>query len=391
MAHLDQKTMMILILFTLLSTTTAARRVWITTTNQHTRLRFCTRVDENIWQNRVDLRSFLETKLQRRQRLQFGCGKIMTIVRSSTSDENTTNDVFVKITWRPTQCVTATIPPVTRTITISANRSRGGDTTLRNDSKERIDLALVEGETKSRRKTWRRRRRGKEAREKSDMRRFVSMMEVEHQLANLENELVEQASQTKNARSLPLPLPLPPTDVRKWFATHFFAGFVTMAAATTVVCWLVAYRADVLCAEREEDDENGQREKAKRQSSGKKRRTHVVSEDGKTTKRRKRRGKNDKKDHYAYHDMYVHQKERTEKNRFKGELTTQQRMLLTAHNHRIERSVECLQELLAEAGEWGTSLNSHGQLLITCRGQILSLERTMEMASYTQDSEEEDQ
>ena len=217
------------------------------------------------------------------------------------------------------------------------------------------------------------------------------MMEVEHQLANLENELVEQASQTKNARSLPLPLPLPPTDVRKWFATHFFAGFVTMAAATTVVCWLVAYRADVLCAEREEDDENGQREKAKRQSSGKKRRTHVVSEDGKTTKRRKRRGKNDKKDHYAYHDMYVYQKERTEKNRFKGELTTQQRMLLTAHNHRIERSVECLQELLAEAGEWGTSLNSHGQLLITCRGQILSLERTMEMASYTQDSEEEDQ
>ena len=367
---------MIRILFTLLSTATAARRVWITTTNQQTRSRFCTRVDENIWQNRVELRSFLETKLQRRQRLQFGCGKIMTIVRSTTSDKNT-NDVFVRITWRPTQCVTATIPPVTRTITISANRSRGGDTTLRNDSKERIDLALVEGETTSMRKTWRRRRGGKEAREKSDMRRFVSMMEVERQLANLENELVDPASQTTNARSLPLPLPLPlpPTDVRKWFATHFFAGFVTMAAGTTVVCWLVAYRADVLCAEREDDDESGQREEAKRQSSGKKRRTNVVSEDGKTTKRRKRRGKNDKNHH--------HQKERTEKNRFKGELT--------AHNHRIERSVECLQELLAEAGEWGTSLNSHGQLLITCRGQILSLERTMEMASYTQDSEEEEE
>jgi hypothetical protein len=227
------------------------------------------------------------------------------------------------------------------------------------------------------------------------------MEEVEHQLTNLEYELVDQAAENTDVRRS---LPPPSTDLLTWLATHFFAGFVTMAAASSLVFWMVAYRADLLCAEREEDDERSRRD-------AKRRGTKVASDDGgggtssmmagehnsttttttTTTTRRRKRGKNEKKKERERTERNRHKEDATERRtgslRVKGESTT--RTLL--HNHRIERCVECLQELLAEAGEWGTTVNSHGQLLITCRGQILSMERTLEMASYTQDSEEDNE
>ena len=333
------------------------RRLWITTFDK---LRFCTSVPNDILTNRVQLKAYLEIKLQRRLRSFYRCGKIHSLVRSSLSSN--TNDMFVKISWREMTCSSQSISTADHhIITVDANTSH--DSTTRNDSKERSMESSSTFSSMSSASTSR-------TMEKDDphQRTFVSMEGIERELASLEIDVIELAAD-----------PEPKQNLVAWLASRFLVGFVTMAAGTTVLCWLIAYRAEALCSIR--DDDNGAN------SPGTLKRTSIIeqpSQNGTSTKSQHRKP-----------SMKSTKRKRKRRARAPDGLRVvgigSRKKMLEEQNYRIEQSVTRLQELLAEAGPWGTVLDPVGQSLLTCRGQLLTLERSIEMASYTIDSEEEEE
>ena len=355
-----------LMLHLLVQVTTSSlnRRVWITSN----KVRFLTSIPHSIVINRIQLKTHLEYKMQRHLRSNFQCGKIKSIVRSKLNSK--TNDIFVKLTWRPMTCETIVTNSLTNIITVDVNRS--SDSRIRNDSKERkVELSGSIHE---------RARQEIEQEEKATtieyanvLESYISMEEVERELASLELDVVELTINPQRKVKDPLQL----------LISQFFIVFVTIAAGTTVICWLFAYQAESLCAERNEtkkDKENAQENQhdMKRSKSNKNKNieTNEIEKDppnktnGRNGNKKKKKKKKNSRQYLETAPPLGGLRVMTSKKR------------LEAHNYRIQQSVERLSELLSEAGPWDTTLDAQGRRLISCQGNVLDFERTKEMASY---------
>ena len=347
-----------------------SRRVWITATEkpQFQHIRFCTTVSNSILSNRQQLKQHLEIKLQHRLRFQYSCGAIQSLARSSTNENS---DMFIKIKWRSTVCQT-------KEHILSIDTHSNNSQRTRNDSKEKVE---IQSSTSLQ-------HRGRQQ-------QFLSMEDVEKQLTALEADLIEFKVEPSISQN----------HLLQWLASHFIVGFVTMSAGTTMFCWIIAYRAEHFCSvEKVEMDrknespstckESTSTNNAKKISSSK--RTHGGQRKREKERRQRRRiplrGNIDTSSATAATTTTTHKK-RNPRRLTKAEKRNSQ-LQMQNQNYRIQEAVTRLQELLVEAGPWGTEVNKQGYHLITCRDSTLTLERSLELASYTQDSageEDEDE
>ena len=176
-----------------------------------------------------------------------------------------------------------------------------------------------------------------------------------------------------------------------------------MVAATSVFVWLMAYRNE-LCSS---DDSSSSSNQETAQNTGKRRKINGgpahgtvaplredhntqspppkrARGDNKERQRTYRPGRNKTKKESSPRSKASKKKEKKKRKRHRFQVQTQ--------NNRVQEAVSRLQELLPEAGPWGTIKDkSTGYVLITCQQKTLSLERSLELASYTQDSADEEE
>ena len=353
------------------------RRVWITATQigERQHKRFCTNVATHTLTNREQLRQHVEQKLSKRLRLDFACIKIKTLTRSTVKSKTNT-DLFVQLKWYPIVCER------TRPKVVSVDATNKSRPHVRNDSKEQIELQSSQ-------------RRQQQLLDQSQ--HFLSMEEVNQQLQSLEAEIVELKIE-----------PFQEHYFLQWLASNFIIGFVTTIAATSVFVWLMAYRNELCSSDDSSSSSSSNNNQETAKNTGKRRTINggpahgtvaPLREDHSTQSPPSKRARGGNKERQRTYrpgrnktKKEASPRSNASKKKEKKKSSRRNRFQVQTQNNRVQEAVSRLQELLAEAGPWGTTKDkSTGYVVITCQQKTLSLERSLELASYTQDSADEEE
>tara|TARA_B110000091_G_scaffold209286_1_gene250236 strand:- start:114 stop:1076 length:963 start_codon:yes stop_codon:yes gene_type:complete len=317
----------------------------------------------------------VEQKLSKRLRLDFACIKIKTLTRSTVKSKTNT-DLFVQLKWYPIVCER------TRPKVVSVDATNKSRPHVRNDSKEQIELQSSQ-------------RRQQQLLDQSQ--HFLSMEEVNQQLQSLEAEIVELKIE-----------PFQEHYFLQWLASNFIIGFVTTIAATSVFVWLMAYRNELCSSDDSSSSSSSNNNQETAKNTGKRRTINggpahgtvaPLREDHSTQSPPSKRARGGNKERQRTYrsgrnktKKEASPRSNASKKKEKKKSSRRNRFQVQTQNNRVQEAVSRLQELLAEAGPWGTTKDkSTGYVVITCQQKTLSLERSLELASYTQDSADEEE